>query len=306
VYYGLPAAILFALWWFDRLKLDQLVRLDFVWPWAAAVLALLLANYVVAAVRLCFLLRGMGANCSVAQALSITFSAALGELALPVVVGGDLVKAVAVSRSSNPAMALASVVADRLIGLVGLSLFALGMASLRMQVIFHHPELRRAVLFLVAVSAPCLLVFLGLCCFHGHARRLVGRFLAVVAGGEKLLGVLRLFGPLRRGPHLWLSLLCAVLGHGISAVSVVLLAYALNINCPFIPALLVLPIVVICNTVSFAGGIGGGVIALEYLFSEVLGAPPGEGCRLGIVFPLVLTLSKAYCLPWFLFRGTRQ
>ena len=70
---------------------------------------------------------------------------------------------------------------------------------------------------------------------------------------------------------------------------------------PFVATLLVLPIVVFCNTLSFAGGIGGGLLAFEYLWHHVLGAAPGDGARLGIALPILLTVSKIYAMPW-LFR----
>jgi hypothetical protein len=95
----------------------------------------------------------------------------------------------------------------------------------------------------------------------------------------------------------------SVVGHFVWAISVIFLAYALNLYTPFVPTLLILPIVAFANTVSFAGGIGGGLLAFEYLFHHVLGAAPGDGVRLGIALPIILTVSKAYAIPWLFHVG---
>ena len=290
------------MWYFDRLRVDDFIRSGLDWRWSLAALALFLPNSLVAALRLQCVLRGMNVACSFAQALSYTFYGALGELALPFVVGGDVVKALYVGQTSNRATALASVLADRLIGLLGLCVFALLAAALQFQLILQDEQLTRVMLILVALAAGCLIGCLTLAVVHQTASDWARRLLSKVPAGEKLLSVLRVLKQLCRGPHLWSSLSLSVLGHGIWAMSVICLAYALNLDPPFVATLLVLPIVAFCNIVSFAGGIGGGLLAFEYLFTHVLGAAPGDGARLGVALPILLTLSKAYALPW-LFRA---
>ena len=303
LHYGIACAILFGLWYFDRLRLEDFRHAGFDWPWALAALALLLPNYLLGALRLQCVLRGMNVVCTFGQALSFTFYGAIGELALPFVVGGDLVKAVYVGRTANRATAVASVLADRIIGLLGLCVFALVAALAQLHVILEDAQLRQVMLILVVFSAACLLSCLALVGFHQAAGQMLRRMLAVLPGGEKLLTVLRVLKQLCLRPHLWLSLSLSMLGHGVWALSIILLAYALNLDTPFVPTLLVLPIVAFCNTASFAGGIGGGLLAFEYLFHNVLGAAPGDGARLGVALPIILTVSKAYAIPWLFFAG---
>lgn len=273
------------------------------WRWTLAALGLFLPSYLVAAQRLQSVLRGMNVPCSFGQALSFTFYGLIGELALPFVVGGDLVKAVYVGRTSNRSTALASVLADRIIGLLGLCVFALLAAGLQVQLISQDAQVQRVVLTLVALAGTCLAGCVCLAVFHQTAKQWTRRLLSVVPAGDKVLSVLRVLLHLCRGVHLWSSLLLSVVGHGIWVLSVICLAYALGLDPPLAPTLLVLPLVIFCNTLSFAGGIGGGLLAFEYLFHHVLGAAPGDGARLGVVLPIVLTLSKVYAIPWLFLAG---
>jgi hypothetical protein len=303
VHYGLAFAILFGLWYFDRLRLEDFVRAGLDWRWTVAALALFLPNYLIGALRLQCVLRGMKVDCTYGKALSLTFYGALGELALPVVIGGDLVKAVYVGRASNRSIGVASVLADRLIGLLGLCMFALLAVLLQVQLIVQDTQLQRVMLMLVVLAGTCVAGCLALLYYRQAASQVLRRFLPMVPGGDKLVSVLRVLAQMCRGPYLWFGLALSVLGHGIWCVSVIFLGYALNLDTPFVPTLLILPIVVFCNTLSFAGGIGGGLLAFEYLFHHVLGAPPGDGARLGIALPIVLTVSKAYAIPWLFYAG---
>jgi hypothetical protein len=263
------------------------------------VLGLFLPGYLVAALRLQSLLRGMQSDCSFRQALSMTFVGALGDLTVPIFAGGDVVKAVYIARSAKRSAAVASVLADRLIGLLALCLCAVLAAGLQLPLILSDPALRKTVLSLLIVSGCGLVGFVAFLCLPDRADGLLRHYLGAIPGASKFLAVFRLFCHLRKSRHLWVSLLMAVLGHVIWAFGVIFLAYALGIPCPLVPALLILPIVAFCNTVSFAGGIGGGIIALEYLFHDVFSAAPGDGSRLGIMLPIVILLSKSYALPWF-------
>jgi hypothetical protein len=299
-------AILFGLWYFDRLRFEDFVNAGLDWRWAVAALALFLPNYLLAALRLQCVLRGMNVDCKFGQALAFTFYGVIGELALPFVVGGDLVKAVCVSRSCNRSTALASVLADRIIGLLGLCVFALLAAAVQIRLILQDAEVQRVMGMLTAVSGTCLAGCLALVFFQVSAGRVARRMLSVAPAGERLLSVLRVLKQLCRGPHLWVSLGLSALGHGIWAVAVIFLAYALRLDPPFLATFLVLPIVVFCNTLSFAGGIGGGLLAFEYLFHHVLGAAPGDGARLGVALPVLLTVSKVYAVPWLFRTGKSQ
>ena len=306
MHYGVAFAILFGLWYFDRLRLEDFLRSGLDWGWTLASLGLFLPIYLVAALRLQCILRGMNVDCTFRQAMSFTFCGVIGELALPFVIGGDLVKAVYVGRSSNRSTAVASVLADRLIGLLGLCVFALLAAGVQVQVILDDERLLRVMLMLIGLAGSCLAGCVVLVLFQRSAGQGMRRLLGVLPGGDKLLSVLRVLKELCQGPHLWSGLLLAVLGHGIWVLAVICLARALNLDPPLVPTLLVLPIVIFCNTLSFAGGIGGGLLAFEYLFHNVLGAAPGDGARLGVALPIILTVSKVYALPWLFVAGKKE
>jgi len=305
VRYGIAFAILFGLWYLDRLRLEDFGRAGLEWRWALAALGLLLPVYFVAAVRLQCVLRSMGASCTLGQALSFTFYGAIAELALPFVFGGDLAKAVYVGRCSSRATAVATVLADRLVGLLGLCVFALLASVAQIRLILADEQLLRVILLLVGLSGTCLAGCLAVVFLHGPASQLGRRILGAVPAGDKAATLLRVMTQLSRGPHLWRAVACSTLGHGFWAIAASFLAYALNLDVPFVPMLLVLPIVAFCNALSFAGGIGGGLLAFEYLFHNVLGAPPGDGARLGIALPILLTMSKVYAIPW-LFMADRK
>src|SRR5205085_1407563 len=81
----------------------------------------------------------------------------------------DVVKALYVGQNSNRATALASVLADRLIGLLGLCVFALLAAALQTQIILQDEQLTRVMLLLVALAAACLLGCLTLAVVHQTA-----------------------------------------------------------------------------------------------------------------------------------------
>jgi len=300
VQYLLAAGVLFALWRFDRLRLDDVRRLEFRPFWACLALVLLFPNYIVAAFRLQCVLLGMGAPCSFRQAWHSTLYGAIGELSLPVFAGGDLVKAVHVGSAFNRSTAAASVVADRIIGLVGLIVFGALACVAQLPSVWGDVRLRSLAVWLaVALAAIVVGVWLTWSFRTPFKRRFRGLALRL-AGGESILRLAGRFVDLARRPHLLYSLALAAFGHLIWCASVVCLSFALSIDIPVLPAMLVLPLVAACNTLSFAGGIGGGTLAFEYLFQHVLGTPPGAGCQVGIAMPLLVNLSKLYALPWLL------
>ncbi|MCI0339740.1 MAG: flippase-like domain-containing protein [Planctomycetales bacterium] len=130
-------------WIVLRTDLDQLAEIAGRVGTLAALLAL--GAYGLATVsgaaRYALLLRTVGAPVSFPLALRLTYVGYFASLALPGQNGGDLVKAgLAARETARPAPAIAATVADRLVGLVCITLLAAGpaMAALR------RPEYREA------------------------------------------------------------------------------------------------------------------------------------------------------------------
>lgn len=305
VQYALAAGVIAMLWFSGRLRLDDIWRTDFKPFWALLGLGLMLPNYAVAALRLQVVLRGMGAACTFGSAWMSTLYGAIGELSLPVFAGGDLVKAVHVGSTFNRSTAAASVVADRVIGLVGLVLFGALTCALQLSAILRDDRIRNLAVMLAWAGAATMLVIALLARSRPLLSRVFRRLAPKIPGGPSLLRLASLFAELATRPHLYYSLALAMLGHLLWCGSVLCLAYAFSLEIPLLATLLVLPLVAACNTLSFAGGIGGGTIAFDYLFEHILGTAPGAGCQVGLALPVMVNLSKLYALPWLL-RGSKK
>jgi hypothetical protein len=300
VQYALAVGVVYLLWHFDRLRWDDLKSLEFRPGWALFALLMLLPNYVVAAFRLQCVLLGMGAACTFRQAWMSTIYGAVGELSLPVFAGGDIVKAVHVGSAFNRSTAAASVTADRLIGLVGLVLFGALACAVQLPAVMADGRLQSVAIWLSAAAVGIAMASLVLAFGRSRIAMLLRRLSLRLPAGESLMRLASRFGDLAKTPQLYFSLGLSAAGHLLWCCSALGLAFALSIDVPVWSAMLVLPLVAACNLLSFAGGIGGGTVAFEYLFHHILGTPPGAGAQVGLAMPLLVNFSKLFALPWLL------
>lgn len=151
---------------FDMLALLK-QRLTQPGPWGllAGGLGLVLTIVVLTMIRWCLLVRAVGIPLSMRDALRIGFLGYLFNLAPLGIVGGDLVKALMLSREhpGNRAKALASVIVDRILGLY--VLFLVASASVLLCSFWNLPDFyvrlaRNAVLAVTAVSTAGIVVLM--------------------------------------------------------------------------------------------------------------------------------------------------
>ena len=277
------------------------------WSWALAALMLFLPNYFVAALRFRTVLGTMRARPSVREAWTWTLDAALGDLVFPMVVGGDVVKLAHVSQARNRAVALAGTFADRLCGVFGVFVLAFAASLAAVEMLWTDSPMRPLMLTSLAVTSAMAISGILLFLLHRPIGLLFRMTCSRLPMGQKLIRVAESFSHWFRNPGSFvLSLSYATLGHLCWCLSALCLAKALAVSIDVRAAMLVLPMVILCNTISFAGGIGGGLLAFEYLFQHVLGAAPGDGTRVGLAMTLFVNLSKGFAVPQAILRLRRS
>jgi hypothetical protein len=304
----LAAALLAGLYGLGRLNFRELFSGSLHGRWIALSLALFVPNYVLGALRFHVVLRGMGACCTFRQTWRVTMYSVLGELVMPPTGAADVVKAVAASREADTgrARALAGALADRSVGFFGLVVFAALVCGVDRDTIRRDDRLARTpalALILLAICCGVVATLLAL-------RQLVGaRWKARLTGvslGARSLRVLGMVAAFYRRPvRLLGAVFLAAGGHCMWCLSAVGLAYGLDMDVPVLSMLVVLPLVIMANTVSFAGGIGGGLIVLELLFEGLFGVPRGVGLKLGLAIPLITNLSRLIAIPWLVVGNHR-
>jgi hypothetical protein len=304
----LVVVLLGALYGLGRLDFRGLLAGPCHWPWIALALVVLLPNYLLGAMRFHLVLRGMGASCAFRQTWRVTMYSVLGELVVPPAGAVDVVKAVAASRlgETGRARALAAALADRSVGFFGLVVFAALVCCLDRDAVARDARLAATPLLDLVCLAVCIAsvaVLLAL-------RRLVPARWKVRAAsrpaGARGIRVLRMVASFFRRPwHLAACVCLAATGHCMWCLSTVALAVGLGLHLPVLTMLVVLPLVIVANTVNFAGGIGGGLIVLDVLLEGLFDVPRGLGLKLGLAIPLLTNLSRMIALPWF-FVGSRR
>lgn len=269
--------------------------------WLSLAVLLFVPNYLLGALRYHVVLRGLGVPCCFGQSWRITMYATAGELLLPATGGADLVKALVTARAGGAGRArgVASALVDRAVGLLGLATFAALAWLLDRDGAARDPRLAHGPHLALGAVAAGILVVASLLALRRFAPVGLRARLAVLPGGTRLLGLAGLLSAFFGRPvPLLASTLLAAGGHLLWCLSAVALAHGLGIEVPWRTALAVLPLVILANTASIFGGIGGGLIAIEVLFEALFGLPPGTGVKLGLALPLVMNLSRLIALPW--------
>ena len=200
------------------------------------------------------------------------------NLGLPTMAGGDVVRAELVRRHvGTRGDAYASILADRLIGLLAVALLAA--AAMVFASALFESDVRR---FVAAAALVCALVLALLVPFviRLRARAGVGPF------GRFLAALLLL----ARKPRILIaSLAIAVAVQALAvAVPIALLAQALAIEVPLAMHLVLVPVVVLVTQVPLApGGLGVREAAFVLLYGQI-GVPAEAAFSLGLGWSLVL------------------
>ena len=208
------------------------------WDLLLAGFGVALAAVMITIVRWCYLVRAVGIEFPVRDALRIGFLGFLFDLAPMGIVGGDLLKAVLLARErpgpNCRAKALASVVVDRVVGLYVLFLAASASIFLGQFWRWSEPRIQLALLGITAVSTVGGIAVLTIpAMLEGRLATAMTRLPKVGRAIESLLTALRIYRE-DRG-ILFLSCLLTVPVHGLFAVAVFTISRGLQFPAPAVP-----------------------------------------------------------------------
>jgi glycosyltransferase 2 family protein len=255
------------------------------WRWLAAAVALVLVDRALMAWRWLLLLRPIapGTRLTLPGVLRVFFVSTFVGTFLPASVGGDAVRAVALSRH-GVAMAdsVASVLVDRVFGT--LSILLVGAGAVWFAPASAPGWLAPATAALTVMAAA--VVALGL--YHDAAERLAAGLLRRLTRGKLLKAGTNLLGSLRRYRHSTGALL-HVLG-GSMAVQLLrisqawLLGRALGIDPGFATYLVYIPVILLVMLLPITiNGIGTSQAAFVWLFADA-GVPAADAFALSVLF----------------------
>jgi len=255
------------------------------------VLGLLFTTYLVTSWRWRLLLAAADVRLSLGEATRLNLIGAFFNVAVPGSTGGDVVKAWLAARTTGRGVrSLLSVLVDRVVGLLGLAVFAVLALLLAPPLPGYGPARAIAI-----VALAGLLVGLGVF-LSPRLRRLLGvgwvvRRTALARLAGEASAALRLYR--ERPVAILVALGVSLLNHGLAAVAVWLVAKALGIGGVSLPtALALVPVANLFGAIPLLpGGWGVGEVGFAYLFGAV-GVPPTEAVGLSVVYRLGMLVAS--------------
>jgi uncharacterized protein (TIRG00374 family) len=241
-----------------RAAFIEMLRQPKSWGLLVGGFVLLLTAVVITIVRWCYLVRALGIDFSVPDAIRIGFIGYLFNLAPMGIVGGDLLKAWMLAREKpgNRAKALASVVVDRIVGLY--VLFLVAAAGVFITGFWNYADEKVhgicwAVLIVTLVSTVGIVLILLPGFLEGPLMRGLTRIPKVGAAIDSLLDAIRIYRSKRL--VLLLTSLMTIPVHSLLAISLFLLAMGLGFNnFPGRDYLAIYPISGILSTIPLPAG----------------------------------------------------
>jgi hypothetical protein len=239
------------------------------WRWIAAAIALVLVDRALNAYRWLVLVRPLaaGASLRLAGILRVFFVSTFVGTFLPASVGGDAVRAVALSRQ-GVAMAdsVASVLVDRVFGTLSILLVAAGAVWFAPP---STPAWLGPVTVALAVVAAAGVVF-GL--FSDSAERLATGLLGGLTRGTLHKAGTNLLQSLRRYAHstgaLWNVLVSSIAVQGLRIVQAWMLGLSLGLDPGFAAYLVYIPVILVVMMLPISvSGIGTSQAAFVWLFA---------------------------------------
>jgi uncharacterized membrane protein YbhN (UPF0104 family) len=269
--------------------LDNVLRIE--WRYLAAAAGLVLGNIWLAGMRWCFVIRSIGHQLPLGLTWQLTMIGAFFNQILPSAMGGDLVRFPYAARFGIPlAAALKSVVLDRMIAFVGLTVLVLCC----LPAVFLVIEDTRAHWYLLGVViAALLLVGVLLSVAYWPAMLLEKSVLRPVLAlsismRDALLGRLRLR-----------ILVSAVMIHVIRVLTVYVVALSMSLPVSFLECLILVPSALLVTNVpvSLGGwGLREGAFMVAFAF---VGLTAEQSLALSALFGLtILSSSLAGGLVW--------
>ena len=281
------------------------------WPWALCAIVLSLPSVVISALRYQILLKTLNIAARFGDIFSLTMIAMIFDLISPVASGGDVVKALYLSRAENKSygLLLFSVVLDRVIGIFALFMFALLVSVLAWPQIGSYENLRQMTVIVALVCGAIMAGFFVLVSERLESSALRKRVMHKLPMHEKFERIYAGFAGLRHH-KLTLAILVALslLNHLLNCGVMLVIAQSLTFTTvagnhpaelPLIPCLTVLPIGMFLSTFGVAGGIGVGNVAFEVLFNKILGLT--GGAKLALFSQIAGLLFRILGVPFLLF-----
>lgn len=286
------------------------------WNWGLLVggFAALLVVVLITIVRWCYLVRALGIDLPMPDAMRIGFLGYLFNLAPMGIVGGDLLKAwmLARERPGNRANALASVVVDRIIGLY--VLFLVASAGVFITGLWGDADatIHRicwAVLIVTFVSTVGIMLILLPGFLEGPLMRWLTRMPKIGGAIESLLQAIRTYRSKRL--VLFLASLMTIPVHGILTLSMFLLALGLGFDkVSGWNYFAIYPVSGILSTIPLPAGPAEIGIVFFYKTALLRTVPGAQAAGLeGLVLALVYRLSTILIAPigaFYYFLGGRS
>lgn len=308
---GLVAGIFAWLFYKKSITSGDLWELWERWPWALAAIVLSLPSVVISAVRYQILLKTLKIASRFGDIFSLTMIAMVFDLVSPVASGGDVVKALYLSRAENKSygLLLFSVVLDRVIGIFALFMFALIVSVLAWPQIGSYENLRQMTVIVAVVCCAIVAGFFVLVSERLESSALRKRAMHLLPMHEKFERIYAGFAGLRHH-KLTLSILVALslLNHLVNCGVMLVIAQSLSFTTvvgnqpaavPLIPCLTVLPIGMFLSTFGMAGGFGVGNLVFDELFKRILGLT--GGAKLALFSQIAGLLFRILGVPFILF-----
>ncbi len=254
--------------------IDSLLAMRLGWFFAALVVAQV--GVVLRAWRWQTLLGGVGVHLGLGQLVKLYYEGLFFNLYLPTGFGGDVVRAVAVGRQTDDSTTAATVLLDRMIGLLVLFAIALALMPFFAAQVEDSQLLLSGIVSVVGIVGGALVLQGGIL---ATLLNIAARFRLPGVGwaqrfNAKIMTVGRNRGALVR------ALGISVIFNAVLILMHVLLGPALGIDLPFVGFLLVVPITSLLSLVPTIQGLGMRESAWV-LLTTPFGVDPGAALALG-------------------------
>jgi len=249
---------------------SALLGLARAWPLTIVAVALLAATFYIAAWRLAILIAPLGLHLTVGASLRLTLIGQFFSTFLPGGTSGDVMKIyyAAQGNKGRRAEVATIILLDRAVGMFAMLLFPLLLTPFFPRLVGSSAGLRRILWFAAMIAAGMLAGFL-LCLSTRvrNSRPLLWIFRNMPLGGyaERMFDALHGFG--RHPAALLASAGISLVGHAVTAATVLVLAVATGGAVHSLESSLLVPIGFLANTLPLTpGGLGVGEAAFERLF----------------------------------------
>ncbi len=287
----------------------KLIRYEKHWGLLAAAAGIILAMVVATFVRWWMLVRALGMDFRLRDAVRLGFVGYLFNFVSLGSVGGDLFKAVFIAREQpgRRAEAVASVVIDRIIGLYGL--FVVAAAAVLWEGCYASDVrdiriLSQIVLLGFGVGGVGILLMLIPGFTHGKLSHTITRLPRVGHLFGRLLGAIRLFR--QKLGTVAAALAISILVHSGTTLGFYLIAGGLSLPSPTLAQhFLVVPLTLLANAVPLPmGGLGAGEFALDALYQHTAQIAEGSGLIVSLGYRVITILVAATGVVYYLANRT--